>query len=127
MSTEGDSGAQPAAMEAGIAEPQVTETEQAMPLPERSATNEEAMIANALSRIKKNAKILEKTNRTLGQILDALKKADKERAGHARQVEAQNKKLLAQIAQLQKRLPKGGSKSAPKKKTAKKKSKAKRR
>lgn len=125
MSTEGDSGMQPAAMEAGTMEPQAMETEQAMPLPERSATNEEAMIANALSRIKKNAKILEKTNRTLDQILAALRKADKERAGHTRQMEAQNKKLLAQIAQLQKRLPKAGKKSAPKK--AKKKSKAKRR
>lgn len=126
MSTEGDSGAQPAAMEAGTIEPQVMETEQAMPLPERSTTNEEAMIANALSRIKKNAKILEKTNRTLDQILDALKKADKERTGHKRQMEAQNKKMLAQIAQLQKRLPKAGKKSVPKKK-AKKRSKAKRR
>ncbi len=125
MSTEGDSGMQPA-VEAGTPEPQMAETEQAMPLPERSATNEEAMIANALSRIKKNAKILEKTNRTLGQILDALKKADKESAAHARQVEAQNKKVLAQIAQLQKRLPKAGKKSAPKK-AAKKKPKAKRR
>jgi hypothetical protein len=114
------------AVEAGTPEPQMAETEQAMPLPERSATNEEAMIANALSRIKKNAKILEKTNRTLGQILDALKKADKESAAHARQVEAQNKKVLAQIAQLQKRLPKAGKKSAPKK-AAKKKPKAKRR
>lgn len=125
MSSEGDSGMQPAAMQTGVEEPQVIETEQAMPLPEHSATNQEAMIAGALSRIKKNAKVLEKTNKTLGQILDALKKADKERATHARQVEAQNKKLLAQIAQLQKRLSKAGSKSAPKK--AKKKSKGKRR
>lgn len=125
MSTEGDSGMQPAVVEAGTPEPQMMETEQAMPLPERSATNEEAMIANALSRIKKNAKTLERTNRTLDQILSTLRKADKERAGHTRQVEAQNKKLLAQIAQLQKRLPKAGKKNAPKK--ARKKSKAKRR
>jgi hypothetical protein len=116
---------QPAAMEAGVQETQVIETEQAMPLPEISATNQEAMIAGVLSRIKKNAKVLEKTNKILGQVLDALKKADKERTVHARQVEAQNKKLLAQIAQLQKRLPKAGKKSAPKK--ARKKSKGKRR
>ncbi|HEY7508094.1 MAG TPA: hypothetical protein VH677_03115 [Nitrososphaera sp.] len=124
MSTEGDSGMPPAAMDAGNAEPQVIEVEQAVPLPERSATNVEAMIAGTLSRMKKNAKILEKNNKTLGQILDALKKAEKERAGHSRQVEAQNKKLLAQIAQMQKRLSKS---AAPKKKAAKKKSKAKRR
>lgn len=126
MSTEGDSGMPSAAMDAGIAEPQVTETEQAMPLPELSATNEEAMIANVLSRIKKNAKMLERTNRLLEQILGSLKKAEKERAGHGRQVEAQNKKLHAQIAQLQKRLPKKAS-APKKKKAAKKKSKARKR
>lgn len=125
MSTEGDSGMPPTVIEAGNAEPQVIEVEQAIPLPERSATNVEAMIAGTLSRMKKNAKILEKNNKTLGQILDALKKAEKERAGHSRQVEAQNKKLLAQIAQMQKRLSKKSA--APKKKAIKKKSKVKRR
>src|SRR5437016_5860937 len=91
MSTEGDSGMQPTE----IAETEVTEptaAEPALPVPERAMSNEEAMIAQALSKIKKNAKQLEKTARTVDQVLESLKRADKERGKHSRQVEQQNKK-----------------------------------
>ncbi|MEO9364223.1 MAG: hypothetical protein ABI348_10020 [Nitrososphaera sp.] len=120
MSIEGDTE-MPTAMTAAAEEAagtteQVTEMQQeslTMPLPERTVTNEEVMIAQALSRIKKNAKVLEKTNKMLGQVLDSLKRAEKESAGHARQVAAQNKKLASQIAQLQKRVAKAKSAPAP--------------
>ncbi len=95
-----------------------------MPLPERTVTNEEAMIAQALSRIKKNARVLEKTNKMLGQVLDSLKRAEKENAGHAREMTAQNKKLVSQIAQLQKRVAKIKSAAAPKPARKKKAAKA---
>ncbi|WP_148700349.1 hypothetical protein [Candidatus Nitrososphaera evergladensis] len=138
--TEGDSEMTPATMtEAAGALEEVTETREqqqqqqqpSMPLPERTVTNEEVMIAQALSRIKKNAKVLEKTNKMLGQVLDSLKRAEKESAGHARQVASQNKKLASQIAQLQKRVAKiksaPAAKPARKKKAAKAKAKPKRR
>jgi hypothetical protein len=133
MSKEGDSGMTPEeAMKesAGVTEQVTMMTEATQqqqtpstPLPERTMTNEEAMIAQALSGIKKNAKVLEKTNKMLGQVLDSLKRAEKESAGHAKQMAAQNKKLQSQIAQLQKRVAK--AKSAPKPKPAKKKNKTK--
>jgi hypothetical protein len=126
MSTEGDSEMMPAAIEetTGITEQMMTETEEpqsqrSTPLPERTMSNEEVMIAQALSRIKKNAKVLEKTNKMLGQVLDTLKRAEKESAVHSRQMASQNKKLLSQIAQLQKRVAK--IKSTPKPKPVKKK------
>lgn len=98
-----------------------------MPLPERAVSNEEVMIAQALSRIKKNAKVLEKTGKMLGQVLDSLKRAEKESAGHAKQVAAQNKKLASQVAQLQKRVARIKSAPAPRPAAAaqKKKKKAK--
>jgi hypothetical protein len=126
MSTEGDSGMMPAAIEetTGITEQVMTETEEpqsqgSTPLPERTMSNEEVMIAQALSRIKKNTKVLEKTNKMLGQVLETLKRGEKESAVHSRQVTSQNKKLLSQIAQLQKRMAK--IKSTPKPKPVKKK------
>ncbi|MGI0020660.1 MAG: hypothetical protein ACREAY_09345 [Nitrososphaera sp.] len=91
----------------------------AVPVQERVVSNEEVMIAQTLSRIKKQSKQLEKTGRTIDQVLDSLKKADKERARHSKQVELQNKKVLSQIAQLQKKLAK--PKSAAKPKSGKKK------
>jgi hypothetical protein len=133
MSTEGDTEMPPAmtAIEATSSAEQVSETQQqqssssTMPLPERTVTNEEVMIAQALSRIKKNAKVLEKTNKMLGQVLDSLKRAEKESAGHARQVAAQNKKLASQITQLQKRVAKIKSAPAPRPTAAKKQKKKK--
>ena len=91
----------------------------AMPVPERVVSNEEVMIAQALSRIKKQSKQLERTGKVVQQVLDSLKKADKERVRHSKQVEQQNKKVLSQIAQLQKKLAK--AKSAAKPKSSKKK------
>lgn len=126
MSTEGDSEMMPAAIEetTGVTEQMMTETEEpqsqrSTPLPERTMSNEEVMIAQALSRIKKNAKVLEKTNKMLGQVLDTLKRGEKESAVHTRQMASQNKKLLSQIAQLQKRVAK--IKNTPKPKPVKKK------
>jgi Mg2+ and Co2+ transporter CorA len=128
MSIEGDL-MQPAMIETGVTE-QVIETPQAeTQLPERTMSNEEVMVAQALSKIKKTAKILERTNKTLGQVLDSLKRSEKESATHARQVTAQNKKLMAQLAKLEKRVvsikttvpkPKAARKSKNKRNTRRK-------
>ncbi|MEO9294563.1 MAG: hypothetical protein ABI347_03070 [Nitrososphaera sp.] len=129
MSTEGDSAMQPPA--AAIETTVVTEptTEPALPVPERTVSNEEAMIAQVLSRTKKNAKQLERAARMVEQVLGALKKADKERVKHSKQVEQQNKKILSQLAQLQKQVKKAKASATPKRaaKKGKKKAIAKRR
>lgn len=95
-----------------------------LPMPERTVSNEEAMIAQVLSRVKKQAKQIEKMQKTVGQILDSLKRADKERAKHGRQVEQQNKKMMSQVAQLQKRLAKAGKNAGGKGRNSKARSKA---
>lgn len=127
MSTEGDSGMQPpATIEATTAEPATAE--QALPVPEIALSNEEAMIAQVLSRAKKNAKQIERATRLAEQALDSLRKAEKERVKHSRQVEQQNKKILSQLAQLQKQVKKAKSPAAkPKRAAKKKKSKSRRR
>ena len=123
MSTEGDSG-MPAASDAGIYEAQQTTTsEPATPLPEVTPTNAETMAAQALSKIKKQAQQIEKTNRAVAQVAASLKKAENGRAAQAKQAAQQVKRLRLQIAQLQKQLAK--AKSAGKKAGGKKKKKAK--
>jgi hypothetical protein len=102
-----------------------TEQPAATPVQERIVSNEEAMIAQVLSRIKKQAKQLERTSKVVEQVLDSLKKADKERVKHSRQVEQQNKKVLSQIAQLQKRIAKAKTSPPKRKAAANKKKKAK--
>ena len=117
--SEADS-ATPAAIEVEtVASEPAEQQSPAVPVQERVVSNEEVMIAQALSRIKKQSKQLEKTGKVVQQVLDSLKKADKERARHSKQVEQQNKKVLSQIAQLQKKLAK--PKSAGKPKSSKKK------
>lgn len=118
--SEADSGT-PATIEVETVASEPAEQQQspAVPVQERVTSNGEVMVAQALSRIKKQSKQLEKTDRIVQQVLDSLKKADKERARHSKQVEQQNKKVLSQIAQLQKKLAK--PKSAAKKKSGKKK------
>lgn len=112
--------ATPAAIEVEtVASEPAEQQSPAVPVQERVVSNEEVMIAQALSRIKKQSKQLEKTGKVVQQVLDSLKKADKERVRHSKQVEQQNKKVLSQIAQLQKKLAK--PKSASKKKSSKKK------
>ena len=112
MSTERDSEMASAMMiESEVADHQVTklrepQTQQTMPLPERIITNEEAMMAQALSKIKKNAKVLENTTKMITKVLDLLKRVEKESASQARESAMQNKKLILQIAQLQKRIMK---------------------
>lgn len=92
MSTEGDSAMQsPAAIEIVVTEPSITEP--ALPVPEVALSNGEVMIAQVLSRTKKQAKQLERATKMVEQALDALKKADKERVKHSKQVEQQNKKI----------------------------------
>jgi hypothetical protein len=117
--SEADSGT-PATIEVEtVASEPAEQQSPAVPVQERVTSNEEVMIAQALSRIKKQSKQLEKTSRIVQQVLDSLKKADKERARHSKQVEQQNKKVLSQIAQLQKKVAK--AKSTAKKKSGKKK------
>ncbi len=116
--SEADS-ATPAATEIETVASEPAEQSPAVPVQERVVSNEEVMIAQALSRIKKQSKQLEKTGKVVQQVLDSLKKADKERARHSMQVEQQNKKVLSQIAQMQKKLAK--PKSAGKPKSSKKK------
>jgi hypothetical protein len=112
--------ATPAAIEVEtVASEPAEQQSPAVPVQERVVSNEEVMIAQALSRIKKQSKQLEKTGKVVQQVLDSLKKADKERIRHSKQVEQQNKKVLSQIAQLQKKLAK--PKSAGKPKSSKKK------
>ena len=117
--SEADSGT-PATIEVEtVASEPAEQQSPAVPVQERVTSNEEVMIAQALSRIKKQSKQLEKTSRIVQQVLDSLKKADKERARHSKQVEQQNKKVLSQIAQLQNKVAK--AKSTAKKKSGKKK------
>jgi hypothetical protein len=117
--SEADSGT-PATIEVEtVASEPAEQQSPAVPVQERVTSNGEVMVAQALSRIKKQSKQLEKTGRIVQQVLDSLKKADKERVRHSKQVEQQNKKVLSQIAQLQKKLAK--PKSAAKKKSGKKK------
>ena len=117
--SEADSGT-PATIEVEtVASEPAEQQSPAVPVLERVTSNEEVMIAQALSRIKKQSKQLEKTSRIVQQVLDSLKKADKERARHSKQVEQQNKKVLSQIAQLQNKVAK--AKSTAKKKSGKKK------
>ena len=116
--SEADS-ATPAATEVETVASEPAEQSPAVPVQERVVSNEEVMIAQALSRIKKQSKQLEKTSRIVQQVLDSLKKADKERARHSKQVDQQNKKVLSQIVQLQKKVAK--PKSTAKKKSGKKK------
>lgn len=116
--SEADS-ATPVATEVETIASEPAEQSPAVPVQERVVSNEEVMIAQALSRIKKQSKQLEKTSGIVQQVLDSLKKADRERARHSKQVEQQNKKVLSQIVQLQKKLAK--AKSAAKPKSGKKK------
>ena len=117
--SEADSGT-PATIEVEtVASEPAEQQSPAVPVQERVTSNEEVMIAQALSRIKKQSKQLEKTGKVVQQVLDSLKKADKERVRHSKQVEQQNKKVLSQIAQLQKKVAK--AKSTAKKKSGKKK------
>lgn len=127
MSTEGDSTMQPpTGIEASVTEPSTLEP--ALPVPERTVSNEEVMIAQVLSRTKKNSKQLERASRMVEQALDALKRADKERVKHSKQVEQQNKKILSQLAQLQKQVKKAkGAAGGRPKRTAKKKAKSRKR
>ena len=127
MSIEGDSAMQPpAANETVVTEPSTTEP--ALPVREVAPPNGEVMIAQVLSRTKKQAKQLERATKMVGQALDALKKADKERVKHSKQVEQQNKKILSQLAQLQKQVKKSkGAASKPKRMAKKKKAKSRRR
>lgn len=115
--SETDSGT-PSTMGEVISEP-IEQQPAAAPVQDRAVSNEEAMIAQALSRIKKQAGQSEKTGRIVEQILDSLKKTNKERAKHSKHVEQQNKKILMQIAQLQKKIAK--AKTAAKPKSSKKK------
>lgn len=127
MSTEGDSAMQPSAtIEASETEPSTLEP--ALPVSERMVSNEEMMIAQVLSRTKKNAKQLERASKMVEHALNALKRADKERVKHSKQVEQQNKKILSQLAQLQKQVKKAKSAAGRKPtRTAKKKAKSRKR
>lgn len=125
MSTEGDSG-MPATSEAGAYEATTQQTimsEPTTPLPEVAPSNAEAMAAQALSKIKKQAQQIEKTSRTVAQIAASLKKAQSGLATHEKQQNQQIKRLSSQIAQLQKQMAK--ARSAGKKSAGKKKKKAK--
>lgn len=120
MSTEGDSAMQsPAAIEIVVTEPSITEP--ALPVPEVALSNGEVMIAQVLSRTKKQAKQLERATKMVEQALDALKKADKERVKHSKQVEQQNKKILSQLVQLQKQVKKSKGAASKPRRMAKKK------
>lgn len=104
-----------------------TTEQMTLPMQEGSAaapTNSEVMVAQVLSRMKKQARQLEKTGKMVEQVLSSLKKADAERSRHARQVEQQNKKLLSQIDQMRKQIARS-KKSAAAKGTNKGKRKAK--
>ncbi|MEM3159822.1 MAG: hypothetical protein QXJ74_03470 [Nitrososphaera sp.] len=123
MSTEGDSG-MPAASEAGVYETtqQTTTSEPATPLPEVVPTNAEAMAAQALSKIKKQAQQIEKTSKAVAQLAASVKKAQNGLAAHEKQQSQQLRRLSSQVAQLQKQVAK--ARSAGKKKPAGKKKKA---
>lgn len=104
-----------------------TTTEQmTLPMQESAGpTNSEVMVAQVLSRMKKQARQLERTGRMVEQVLGSLKKADAERSRHARQMEQQNKKLLSQIDQMRKQIAKSKKSAAPKTSAAGKARKAK--
>lgn len=119
MSAEGDSG-MPAASEAGVYETtqQTTTSEPATPLPEVAPSNAEAMAAQALSKIKKQAQQIEKTSKAVAQLAASVKKSQNGLAAHEKQQNQQIKRLSSQIAQL-KQVTKArsvGKKSAGKKK-----------
>lgn len=95
--------------------PTTTTEQMTLPMQETAApTNSEVMVAQVLSRMKKQARQLERTGRMVEQVLGSLKKADAERSRHARQMEQQNKKLLYQIDQMRKQLAKSKKGAAPK-------------
>ncbi len=123
MSTEGDSGI-PATSETGIYEttPQTAVSEPTTPLPEVIPTNSESMAAQALAKVKKQAKQIENAHKAVTKVSTSLKKAAKERAAQEKKQDQQIKKLRSQIAQMQRQLAKvksTGKNSAGKKKKAK--------
>ncbi len=124
MSTEGDSGI-PATTETSVYEAthETTASEPTTPLPEAAPSNAEAMAAQALSKIKKQAQEIEKTRKAVAQLAASAKKAQNGLATHEKKQGQQIKRLTSQIAQLQKQLAK--VKGAGKKSGAKKKKKAK--
>lgn len=120
MSTEGDSGIAVTTETSAYETTQPTTSEPATPLPEVPPSNAEAMAAQALSKIKKQAQEMEKTRKSLAQITASVKKAQGGLAAHEKKQNQQIKRLTSQIAQLQKRIAKKsvGKKSAGKKKKA---------
>jgi hypothetical protein len=84
-------------------------------------SNQEAMVAQTLSRVKKQSKQLDKVNKILGQLPGQFKDLDKKQSRQSKQIEQQVRQLQSQVKQLQKqvaRIKTSGSKT--KKKASKK-------
>jgi hypothetical protein len=96
--------------------------------PEPAVSNQEAMVAQTLSRVKKQSKQIEKANKLLAQLPGQFKDLDKKQSKQFRQVDQQVRHLQSQLKQLQKQVARikvgaataGGSGSKKKKKAGKK-------
>jgi archaellum component FlaC len=67
-------------------------------------SNQEAMVAQTLSRVKKQSKQLDKVNKMLGQQLGHLKDLDKKQSRQVKQIEQQVRQLQSQVKQLHKQV-----------------------
>ena len=92
---------------------------------EPAVSNQEAMVAQTLSRVKKQSKQIEKANKLLAQLPGQFKDLDKKQSKQFRQVDQQVRQMQSQLKQLQKQVARikvgaagGGSKK--KKKAGKK-------
>ena len=106
----------------------IPETAQEVAAPVTS--NQEAMTALVLSRVKKQAKQLENLTRLVGQITPQIRNLDKRQAGQSKLVSQQLRVLQNQVVQIQKqvgRLKTSAAKPTKKKAKKAKKSKARRR
>jgi len=83
-------------------------------------SNQEAMVAQTLSRVKKQSKQLDKVNKALAQLPSQFKDLDKKQSRQLKQIERQIKQMQSQIKQLQKQMARKNAGSNAKKKAGKK-------
>ena len=85
-----------------------------------AVSNQEAMVAQTLSRLKKQSKQVEKASKLIAQIPGQLKDLEKRQAKQFGRIDRQLRQLQSQINALQKRIPRKAAVSSSKKKKAKK-------
>ena len=76
----------------------------AEPAAPEPVSNQEAMVAQTLSRVKKQSKQIEKAHKLLAQLPGQFKELDKKQSKQFKQADQQVRQLQSQIKQLQKQM-----------------------